>query len=168
MRDLRRRNTNVLAVDELAQAGVEVFTPMQEMLMTIGGRRRRRTVPVIQDLLFVRETKDILDKYVARDPNLQYRYQRGKSIDQPMTISDTEMHRFIRAISASRNAIFYKPGEITKSMYGKKVRIVGGPLDSLEGQLLSVKGMRKRRLIVEILNFVSASVEVDAEFITIL
>ncbi|MDE5627404.1 MAG: transcriptional regulator, partial [Candidatus Amulumruptor sp.] len=64
MRDLRRRNSNTLAIHELAQAGVEVFTPMTQMVMKIGGRKQRREVPVIQDLLFVHETKDALDPFV--------------------------------------------------------------------------------------------------------
>ena len=77
MRDLKRRNANSLAVHELAKAGLEVFTPMTQMIMTIGGRRQRRDVPVIQDLLFVHETKAALDQHVERNPTLQYRYQFG-------------------------------------------------------------------------------------------
>ena len=57
MRDLKRRNSNTLAIHELAKAGLHVFTPMTQMIMTIGGRRQRREVPVIQDLLFIRETR---------------------------------------------------------------------------------------------------------------
>ncbi|MDE6121159.1 MAG: UpxY family transcription antiterminator [Muribaculaceae bacterium] len=165
MRDLRRRNANVLAIHELEKAGLEVFTPMTQMIMTIGGRRQRREVPVIQDLLFVHEVKAELDRVVARYPNLQYRYQLGKSIHDPAVIRDDDMTRFIKAVTAMGNPIYYKPGELKKSMYGKKIRIVGGLLDSIEGHLLSVKGLRKRRVIVEIPNMIAASVEVSPEFI---
>ena len=65
MRDLKRRNSNSLAINYLKEAGLEVFTPMTQMIMTIGGRRQRREVPVIQDLLFVHETKEFLDPFVA-------------------------------------------------------------------------------------------------------
>lgn len=167
MRDLRRRNANVIAIHDLAREGVEVFTPMKQMVMTVGGRKRRREVPVIQDLLFVRETKAALDPLVAKYLNLQYRYQRGRSIDEPMCVSDRDMTRFMRAVSATENPIYYTPGELTPSMLGKKIRIVGGPLDSIEGRLLSVKGMRKRRVIVEIPDFIAAAVEVAPEFIQI-
>ncbi len=50
-------------------------------------------------------------------------------------------------------------------MYGRTVRIIGGPLNGFEGRLLSIKGMRKRRLIVEIPSFITAAVEVSPEFI---
>lgn len=168
MRDLKRRNANALAIHELADAGIEVFTPMKHMLMTIGGKRQRREVPVIQDLLFVHDSKASLDPLVAKYPNLQYRYQLGKSINEPMVVRDEDMARFMRAVSLSENPVYYKPGELTQSMYGKKIRIVGGPLDSLEGCLLSVKGLRKRCLIVEIPDFIAASVEVNPEFIQLI
>lgn len=165
MRDLKRRNANNLAIHDLAKAGLEVFTPMTQMVMNIGGRMQRRDVPVIQDLLFIHETKVNLDPYVSKYLSLQYRYQLGKTINEPMTVSTEEMNRFIFAVSNTETPIFYKPGELTKSMYGKCVRIVGGILDNFEGQLLSVKGKRKKHLIIELPNLIAAAVEVQPEFI---
>ena len=168
MRDLKRRNANVLAIHDLSKAGLEVFTPMKQMLMSIGGKRQRRDVPVIQDLLFFHETKANLDPYVVKFPYLQYRYQLGKKISEPTVVRDEDMTRFIHAVSMSENPIYYKPGELTQSMYGKKIRIVGGMLDSFEGHLLSVKGLRKRCLIVEIPDFIAAAVEINPEFIQLI
>lgn len=165
MRDLKRRNANHLAIHDLAKAGLEVFTPMTQMVMTIGGRRQRRDVPVIQDLLFVHESKSTLDPLVETCPTLQYRYLLGKTKDEPMTVRDDEMERFIHAVGSNDTPLFYKPGEITESMYGRSVRIIGGFLDGYEGRLLSVKGMRKRRLIVEIHGLIAAAVEVEPEFL---
>lgn len=168
MRDLKRRNSNSLAIDELKQAGYEAFTPMTQMLITISGRQHRRTVPVIQDLLFVHETKERLDSFVDRCPTLQYRYVLGQPKDNPMTVRDVEMQRFILAVGKTESPLFYRPGEITRAMLGKKVRIIGGLLDGFEGNLLSVKGMRKRRLMVEITGLVTAAVEVQPEFIEVM
>lgn len=168
MRDLKRRNSNSLSINELEKAGLEVFTPMTQMIMTIGGRRQRRDVPVIQDLLFVHETKALLDPYVESSPTLQYRYLLGKTKNSPMTVRDDEMQRFIFAVTHEDAPLYYKPGEITDSMYGKKVRIVGGALDQYEGRLLSVKGMRKRRLIVEIPGLITAAVEVEPDYIQLI
>lgn len=167
MRDLKRRNANTLAVHELSADGFEVFAPMTQMIMTIGGRRQRRDVPVIQDLLFVHEAKETLDPYVEMRPTLQYRYLRGKSIDEPMTIRTEEMDRFIYAVGNSASTYYYKPGELTQAMYGKTVRVVGGALDSYEGRLLSVKGMRKRRLLIELPSLITAAVEVEPEYVRI-
>lgn len=165
MRDLRRRSAKVLAIHELADAGFEVFTPMSEMLLNVNGKKIRRLLPVIQDLLFVHSVKEDLDRFVEVKPNLQYRYSHGRSVNEPTIVRHDEMERFIKAVSSSDAPRYYMPGEITPSMYGRRVRIVGGPLDNYEGCLLSVRGMRTRRLIVEISGLVSASVEVNPDFI---
>lgn len=165
MRDLRRRNANVLAYQQLEKDGFEVFTPTTEMILTIGGKRQRRVVPVIQDLLFVHECKSVLDPYVEKNANLQYRYQFGKSIKNPIIVRDDDMQRFIHAVTHSDNTRYYMPGEIVRSMYGKQVRIVGGTLDGYEGKLLSVRGSKYRRLILEIPDIVIAAIEVEPEFI---
>ncbi len=167
LRDLKRRNSNSLAVFELQNAGLEVFTPMTQMIMRVGGRRQRRDVPVIQDLLFVHESKENLDPYVSRCRTLQYRYLLGKTKEEPMTVRDDEMEKFIHAIDKSTSSLYYGPGELSDTMYGKKVRIMGGILDGYEGHLLSVKGMRKRRIIVELPGIITAAVEVEPDFIQI-
>lgn len=168
MRDLKRRNSNSLAIHDLGNAGLEVFTPMTQMIMTIGGQRKRRDVPVIQDLLFVHEAKDAIDPYVEMYPTLQYRYLFGKTKDEPMTVRNDEMERFIFAVGNTEAPKFYRPGELTETMYGRKVRIMGGMLDQYEGRLLSVKGMRKRRLIVELPGLITAAVEVEPDYIQII
>lgn len=168
MRDLKRRNSNTLAIHDLSDAGLEVFTPMTQMIMTIGGKRQRRDVPVIQDLLFVHDVKGAIDPYVERYPTLQYRYVHGKTKDEPMTVRTAEMDRFIHAIRSAETTVYYRPGEISKTMYGKKVRIIGGILGQYEGRLLSVKGMRKRRLIIELPGLITAAVEVEPDYIQII
>lgn len=168
MRDLKRRNSSSLAVHELANAGFEVFTPLTQMIMTIGGRRQRREVPVIQDLLFIHETREALDPLVARCRTLQYRYVSGHRQNEPMIVRDKEMNQFILAVTSTKTPVYYRPGELTNMMYGKKIRIVGGMLDGFEGRLLSVKGMRKRRLIVEIPGLITAAIEVEADYLQVI
>ena len=58
--------------------------------------------------------------------------------------------------------------ELTSAMYGRMIRIEGGPLDGYEGRLLSIRGSRVKRLIVEIPGLLVAAVEVDPEYIRLL
>lgn len=46
MRDLSRRNSNRMAHHELREAGLEVFTPMTEMLLTIRGKKQHARFPL--------------------------------------------------------------------------------------------------------------------------
>lgn len=99
---------------------------------------------------------------------LQYRYLVGKTEDEPTTVCDGEMERFIPTIGNTEGPMYYRPGELTEAMYGWKVRIVGGMLDGYKGRLLSVKGMRKHRFIIELLGFITVAVEVEPNFIQII
>lgn len=77
MRDLKRRNAKQPAYLMFKDKGMEFFTPMVHKLLTIHGKREDREVPFMQDLLFVKETKEKLDIIVEAIPTLQYRYKLG-------------------------------------------------------------------------------------------
>ena len=167
MRDLKRPNALNPAYKSLSYSGLEVFTPLRWILKTRNGRRVRECVPFIRDLLFVHESRSVLDPIVERTPTLQYRYRRGGEYREPMVVADSDMEIFIRAVSASQNPKYYLPSELIPSMYGRTVRVIGGVLDGYEGRLLSVRGARTKRLLVELPDFVTVAVEADFDFIRI-
>lgn len=167
LRDLKRPNAKLPAYRFLSAEGLEVFTPMTWRLSVRGGKRVREERPFLPDLLFVHSTREALDPYVEELSTLQYRYVRG-GYCRPMVVGDTEMERFIRAVRSTDSPRYYLPGELTPAMCGRTVRIVGGPLDGYEGRLLSVRGSKVRRLLVEIPNLITAGIEVAPEFIRIM
>ncbi len=164
MRDLKRANAKRPAYLQLQEEGFEVFTPMKWRLSVSGGRNVRQEVPFIPDLLFVHASREVLDPAVERTSTLQYRFVRG-GYCEPMVVEHGEMERFIRAVRSTESPRFYLPEEITPSMLGRRVRIVGGPLNDYEGRLVAVKGTRARHLLVELPSLLAVSVRVDGEFI---
>lgn len=167
LRDLKRPNARCPAYIQLMEMGLRVFTPMHEVVMSVRGQRVRKVVPFLRDLLFVRECYSELRPVVERDSTLQFRYVRG-GYCSPMTVCVPEMERFIRAVESSFRRRYYLPGEITPSMIGHQVLIVGGPLDGYEGNLLSVRGSRVKRLLIDLPGLLSAGVEVNPEYIRLL
>lgn len=165
MRDLKRPNALRPAYKELEDAGLEIFTPMRRILKTRNGRRVRESVPIIRDLLFVRESRSVLDPIVERMPTLQYRYRRGGEYREPMVVADSDMEVFIRAVESSRDPKYYLPSELTAAMYGRTVKVVGGVLDGYEGRLLSIRGARTKRLLVELPDFVTVAIEADFDYV---
>ncbi|MCF0206738.1 MAG: UpxY family transcription antiterminator [Bacteroidales bacterium] len=165
MRDLKRPNALLPAYKMLQDMGIEVFTPMVDRVAVVGGKRIKKKVPFIPDLLFVHSNQETIDPIVERFSTFQYRYVRGL-YHCCMTVPDLEMQRFIRAVSLGENVVYYKPEEITPGMVSKRVRILGGTFDGYEGDLLSVKGRRKKRLLVELQGMFAAGVDVsDCEFL---
>ena len=168
MRDLKRRNAKLPAYKMLEELGIEHFTPMVQKIVKVGGSLEHRTEPFIQDLLFVRETRERLDPIVEKTPTLQYRFLRGGGQNRAMTVRDSDMDTFIAAVSSCGSPRYFRPGQITPSMYGRHVRIIGGPMDGYAGRLLSARGSRTKRLIVELPQYLSVVVEVSPELIEFL
>ena len=147
--------------------GIEFFTPMVHKLLTIHGKREDREVPFMQDLLFVKETKEKLDIIVEAIPTLQYRYKLGVQ-HTPIVVRNTDMERFIKAVEATENPKYYRPEEITPDMLNRKIRIIGGQLDGYIGTLVTTRGSKTKRLLVELPMLLAAAVDVETEFIQLI
>ena len=122
---------------------------------------------MIQDLLFVYASRLHLDPIVEKIPTLQYRWLRN-TFRKPMTVPDLEMEKFIFAVSSSKSPQYYLPEEISDTMYGRMIRIIGGPFEGYEGRLLTTRGSKVKRLLVELPNFFSVGVEVNPDLIEII
>ena len=167
MRDLKRHNALRPAYVMLEELGMRYFTPMTWRVSQRGGRSVRQRVPYMPDLVFVYDSRAVLDPIVEQVATFQYRYLRG-TYREPMTVRESDMERFMLAVSVSDEPRYYSPSEITPSMYRRRVRMVGGRLDGCEGYLLSTRGSRVRRLLVELPELLAASVEVEADYIQLL
>lgn len=85
-----------------------------------------------------------------------------------MTVADTDMERFINAVNASEFPQYYLPEEVTPAMYGtQNPGIIGGTLDGYEGRLMTTRGSKVKRLLVELKGFLAVGVEVNPEYIRI-
>ena len=167
MRDLKRANAKLPGYKQLAEAHIEVFTPMRWRIATRRGAQIREEKPFVRDLLFAHATRSILDPIVERTPTLQYRYVRG-AYCQPMVVKDKDMQRFIGAVEASDTPRFYLPGELSAAQCGQMIRIIGGPLNGYEGRLLSIRGSKTKRLLIELPGILSVGVEVEPEYIQLI
>lgn len=165
LRDLKRPNAKQPAYKLLEEMKLEVFTPKKWQLVERRGKKERIEVPFVPDLLFVHDTEENLAPILAKNKTLQHRYVKGKSYCQPMTVPDADMERFIFAVNSSENPQYYLPEEITPQMHGKAIHIVGGPLNGYRGRLLTTRGSKVKRLLVELKDFFCVGVEVNPEYI---
>ena len=164
LRDLKRSNSKQQAYRLLEEMEKEVFTPKKWQIRVEKGKQIRREVPCIPDLLFVRDTREQLDPVIEDIPTLQYRWVRHK-YREPMVVSDTEMERFIRAVRSTESPKYYLPEEITPAMLNRRIRIVGGMLDGYEGTLVTTRGSKVKRLLVQLPGVVALAVEVNPVYI---
>jgi len=69
------------------------------------------------------------------------------------------MDRFQKAVGNLRVLRYYSASEIKSEMMGRVVKVHGGPLDGREVQLRKLRGTKKKRIFVEIPDFIVAEVE---------
>lgn len=167
MRDLSRSNAKLPAREILRDRQIRHFTPLVWQMTTCGGKRKPQQVPYIQDLLFVYDTREVIDPLVERIRTFQYRYLRH-TWREPMTVRNQEMERFIRAVESTQSPCYYTPEEVTPDMRERPICIIGGALDGYTGTLVTIRGSKRKRLLVEIPTLLAAAVEVEPEYIKLL
>lgn len=166
LRDLKRANAKLPAYKQLTELGIDVFTPLRwRMIISKTGRKMGKEIPFMPDLLFAHDTRQRLDLVVAKIPTLQYRYKKGGAYCEPIIVPEDDMNRFIGAVRLSERPKYYTSDEISSLNCGHRIRIVGGVFDGQEGKLLSVRGSKVKRLVVELPNLLAVSVEIQDEYI---
>lgn len=166
LRDLTRPIAKFPGYLRVQQEGLEVFTPMKWVVSGKGNKKIRKQVPIIHDLLFVHASREELDPLINRTDTLQYRFIKGMGYQQPMTVRKRDMDLFMEAVMATQTPKYYTPEELTTLSYGKKVRLVcDGVMNGYEGKLLSVRGSRKKKLVIEVPGVLAVIYEVSPDYI---
>lgn len=167
LRDFRRPNARQMGWEQLEAEGFQVFTPLKWTVRATPSGPQRRQRAIVPDLLFVRSTRQPLDEALRHIPTLQYRYARGRQAT-PITVRAADMALFIHAVRSTTQVRYYRPDEITPDMYGRQVRIIGGPLDGYRGHLLYLRGSRTKRLLIQLPGFLTAAIEITPSYIQLL
>ena len=116
---------NLEAKKMLDETGVESYIPMHHVIsLGKGGRKIKKYVPVVRDLVFVRTTKDgmlSIKESVDYLRNIYIPTAEGKK--QIVVVPDQQMDSFMMVAGAQNEGIMYfSPDEINVAK-GTKVRI---------------------------------------------
>lgn len=171
LRDLARPNAKNPAYKQL-QAMPEmkdcVFVPLKQHVFMEFGKRVVRFIPYMPDLVFVHKSKEELDPIVRKMELLQYRYVRGGKQFEAMSVRAEDFKKFKDAVEQTDNVEYYSYEEVSPRIYGKQIRIIGGRLNGFEGRLMSKKGSKFKRLLVDLRECnLAAAIQVESEFIQI-
>lgn len=172
LRDLARPNAKNPAYKQLQEIpGMTdcLFVPLKQQVFTEFGKRVVRMVPYLPDLIFVHKSRAELDPIVRNMPLLQYRYLRGGRQFEAMAVPHEELIRFKQAVEQAGQVEYYSYDEVSPRFYGKQIRIIGGNLNGYVGRLMSKRGSKHKRLIIDLTACnLSAAVQVESEYIQLL
>ena len=100
---------------------------------------------------------------------LQYRYVRGGKQYEAMTVRHKDFERFKQAVERTDNVEYFSYEEVSPRIYGKQIRIIGGSLNGFEGRLMSKRGSKHKRLLIDLKECnLSAAFQVESEYIQLL
>ena len=154
MRVTYQREMKVKA--ELDRLGIENFVPMRYKVMESqndgDSELRRMLVPAINNLIFVRSTKERVSELKRTNEVLEplrYMMDRTASCEHTiMTVADREMENFMRVASRTDDSVMFLDNETVIGKEGKRVEIMGGAFEGVTGVIRRVK--RCKRVVVEI------------------
>lgn len=172
-----RCRVNAVAVERLLnEEGMETFVPMHYKKKMRGGEVQRVHVPVIPGLVFVRELRSVLSAFIkevwAKEGLKVYidKERAGKeaTYTRPVVVPDKQMEDFIFVCRQSEDKIRYLKPEEVELAKGDRIRIHGGLFDGREGELLEVKGLKRKQLVIRISDmFAVAAVNIEPKLIEV-
>jgi transcription termination/antitermination protein NusG len=154
-----RSHCESLVADQLAAKGFRAFLPTVEVWARRAGERRRCRVPMFPGYVFLRHA---LDKW----SDVEVRKARGvvtilgDAWDRRAVVPDGEMTAIERLVASRLPAAAH--GHLRE---GQRVRIVGGPMDDVEGILVRTKPGKGLLVLSIALLHRSVAVEVDCTMV---
>ena len=87
-------NREMKVKDDLDLRGIESFVPMRYVMSTRRGRRVKKLVPSIHNLIFFHIEPSLMKKYKA-ETKLPIRYIMNPATKSPVIVPEREMNNFI-------------------------------------------------------------------------
>lgn len=136
MRATYRRELAVKKIlDELS---IESFIPMRYEIIVEKGRKKKRLVPIIHNLIFVHATLSVVKEVT-------------------IIVPDNQMLPFITITQTYDEKLLFIQPQNVNLVKGEKVRICGGALNGCEGQFIKVQGRKAKHFVVSIQNIISVA-----------
>ena len=157
---------------ELDRLGIENFVPMTYKIVesringTTGLRKgesselRRALVPAINNLIFVRLTQERISELKRTNEVLEpLRYMMDHTAEEAhviLTVPDRQMENFMRVAKVTDDSVMFLDEETVVGKEGKRVKIMGGVFEGVEGVIRRVK--RCKRVVVELDGIASVAI----------
>ena len=143
------------ANDLLTTKGIETYLPLHTIYKEVNGMRKKQSVPMLPNFLFVHTTLSILESLLKSSPDLSiitfyYDHFNTKSDGKnpPLVVPTKSMDNFIKLTSIDDEHILLIDEVNGTYKQGDFVRIIEGPFKGIEGRVTKITG--QKRVIVEL------------------
>ncbi len=148
------------AKELIEQSGVSAFVPMHLKQVERGGKPLTLLAPIISSLIFVRCTKLEAESLQRKIPYLQYIYHTREERREPITIPEDQMLQFIKVVESKNEKLIYLEDAQLPLSKAIRVRVTEGDFKGFEGLLTKLKGVRDRRVVLNLEGVLSVALTV--------
>ena len=146
---------------ELDRLEIENFVPMTYKLVCAdNGNPHRELVPAINNLIFVRSTQGRISELKTSNKVLEpLRYMMDHTAEKAheiMTVPDRQMENFMYVASMTDDSVMFLDENTIVGKEGKRVKIMGGMFEGVEGVIRRVK--RCKRVVVALEGIASVAI----------
>ena len=128
---------------------MENFIPMRYETLLKGGKRVRKLVPAVHNLVFIHSTRHRIDVLKNElEASMPIRFIMNREHCRPVIIPDDRMHSFILVSGNYDEAVLYIGSSELHLVKGQKVRITGGVFEGVTGEFVRIR--HDRRVVVNI------------------
>lgn len=134
----------------LDQRGVESFVPMRYEVVDRHGKRERKLLPAIHNLIFIRSSQNgiyQLKHSEERLESLRFMMSRPDTLtatnSEVIVVPDSQMQNFIRVASAEDDSVMFLDRSDYPLSAGRHVRVLEGPFSGVEGVIRRIQNNRK-------------------------
>lgn len=122
--------------------GIAHFIPQRfQEEITLDGYRKRKLVPAIHNLLFIKQTlKEKETKDIITQCPIPISVIKNKDTQQYYKIPNNQMVEFRAICDPNYKDTLYVEQEIAEARIGEEVRVVRGQFKGLKGKLVRYKG----------------------------
>ena len=152
----------------LEERGIQTFVPMSYRKETIDGKTRKKLVPAVNNLCFVRWHRQGIDSLISGyGEKSPVHYYWDRTAGRPMTVPQRAMEDFIKVASTLDEDLIYITEISDKLREGQQVKVKSGSFAGVTGKIVRIR--KSRRILVELPGMLAvASTYVKPENIEIL
>lgn len=133
----------------LDSENIENFIPMRYGYIIKNGKRMRKLLPAIHNLVFIHSTRKRIDALKdSLEGTMPIRFIMNREHCRPVVIPDEQMRSFILVAGTYDEAILYVESAELHLVKGQKVRIIGGVFEGVIGEFVRIR--HDRRVVVNI------------------
>ena len=143
----------------LESKGIESFVPMRYGLMVRAGRKEKRLVPAIHNLIFVHSSLRRLKEIKLKAPYLPYIMREDEQKQKKaLIVPDRQMNDFIRLSQTYSESLVYMDPKLQNWKKGQRVRITDGPFQGQEGEFVKLAGIKGKSVVVSVAGVVAVAI----------